>query len=158
MTSKITPFLWFDTQAEDAAKYYTSIFRNSKLGQVSRYPEGTPGKPGSVMTVEFQIEGQDFIALNGGPDFKFTEATSFVVHCDNQKELDHYWDRLTADGGKPVQCGWLKDKYGLSWQIVPAAMGRLASGDPAKVGRVMAAVMKMVKLDIAALERAAQGG
>ena len=156
--TKIMPFLWFDTQAEEAVKFYTSVFRNSKLGKVSRYPEGTPGPAGSVMTAEFQIEGQDFIALNGGPQFKFTEATSFVVNCETQQELDYYWDRLTADGGKPVQCGWLKDKYGLSWQIVPTSMGRLATGDPAKVGRVMAAVMKMVKLDIAAMEQAAQGG
>src|ERR1044071_7144397 len=115
---KITPFLWFDSQAEEAARFYTSIFKKSKIGKISRYPEGSPGPAGSVMTVDFQIEGQQFIALNGGPDFKFTEAVSFVVNCKTQKEVDYYWKKLSA-GGSEVQCGWLRDKYGLSWQITP---------------------------------------
>jgi len=154
--SKLTTFLWFDGQAEEAAKFYTSIFKNSKLGKIARYPEGAPGKPGSAMTVEFQIEGQDFVGLNGGPQFKFSEAVSIAITCETQKELDDYWDKLLAGGGKPSQCGWLKDKYGFSWQIVPSKMGTWAN-DPATVGPVMAAVMKMVKIDIAALERAAKG-
>jgi predicted 3-demethylubiquinone-9 3-methyltransferase (glyoxalase superfamily) len=153
--SKITPFLWFDSQAEDAAKFYCSIFKNARLGKVARYPEGSPGPAGSVMTVEFQIEGQDYIALNGGPHFKFTEAVSFVVNCQDQQEVDYYWDKLIADGGKPSQCGWLKDKYGLSWQIVPTAMNRLfASHDKAASQRAMQAMLGMVKLDVGKLEAA----
>ena len=151
---KITPFLWFDSQAEEAAKFYVSVFKKSKLGQVARYGDSGPGPKGSVMTAAFQIEGQKFIALNGGPLFKFTEAVSFVVNCKTQKEIDHYWDKLTSGGGKEVQCGWLKDKYGLSWQIVPEALPRLVGKNPS---RVMGALMKMVKLDIASLERAAAG-
>ena len=152
--SKIKPFLWFDNQAEEAAKLYTSIFKNSKMGAVARYPEGSPGPAGSVMTVAFQIEGQDFVALNGGPEFKFTEAVSFVIECETQKDIDYYWERL-LEGGKPVQCGWLKDRYGLSWQVVPANLDRIFSGkDKARAQRAMQALLKMVKLDIKALENA----
>jgi predicted 3-demethylubiquinone-9 3-methyltransferase (glyoxalase superfamily) len=158
---KITPFLWFNDQAEAAAKFYTSIFRKSKIMNVARYSDAgakVAGRPkGSAMTVEFEIEGQRFIALNGGPLFKFTDAVSFVVSCKTQAELDRYWKKLTA-GGKAVQCGWLKDKYGLSWQIVPSDLGELmASKDPAKSQRVMEAMLKMVKLDIRKLKAAAQG-
>jgi predicted 3-demethylubiquinone-9 3-methyltransferase (glyoxalase superfamily) len=153
---KITPFLWFNNNAEEAVKFYTSVFKNSKIGKISRYPEGTPGPAGTVMTAEFEIEGQKFIALNGGPIFKFTEAISFVVNCDTQKELDEYWQKLTADGGQEIECGWLKDKFGLSWQIVPSILGELMSGnDPKKSERVMAALLKMKKLDIEGLKRAA---
>jgi predicted 3-demethylubiquinone-9 3-methyltransferase (glyoxalase superfamily) len=148
---KITPFLWFDHQAEEAAKFYVSVFKDSKMGQVSRYGEGMPLPKGTVMTAAFEIEGQSFVALNGGPQFKFTEAVSFVVNCETQKEIDYYWDKLTGDGGSEVQCGWLKDKYGLSWQIVPTVLPQLVK----KSGRVMEALMHMKKLDIAALERAA---
>jgi len=151
---KITPFLWFDQQAEEAASFYTSIFPNSKINKVVRYPEGSPGPAGSVMTVEFQLEGQPFVALNGGPHFKFTEAISFVVNCQTQEEVDHYWEKLPADGGE-VQCGWLKDKFGLSWQIVPTMLIELLDGpDPEKSGRVMKAMLTMKKLDIAALRQA----
>jgi predicted 3-demethylubiquinone-9 3-methyltransferase (glyoxalase superfamily) len=148
---KITPFLWFDHQAEEAAKFYVSVFKDSKMGQVSRYGEGMPLPKGTVMTAAFEIEGQSFVALNGGPQFKFTEAVSFVVNCETQKEIDYYWDKLTGGGGSEVQCGWLKDKYGLSWQIVPTVLPQLVK----KSGRVMEALMHMKKLDIAALERAA---
>lgn len=156
---RISPFLWFDHQAEEAAKFYVDIFKKSKVGKVARYDEAgakASGRPaGSVMTVEFQLDGQDFIALNGGPEFKFTEAISFVVNCRTQAEVDHYWKRLTA-GGQEVQCGWLKDKYGVSWQVVPTILGELLSGpDPAKVHRVMQAMLKMVKLDIKKLKEAA---
>ena len=153
--SKITPFLWFDNNAEEAVQFYTSIFRNSKILQTSRYPEGAPGPKGSVMTMKFELNGQEFIALNGGPHFKFNEAISFVVDCETQKEIDEYWEKLTSGGGKEVQCGWLKDKYGLSWQIVPAALGQLmADKDPKKAKRVTQAMLKMVKLDIEALKKA----
>jgi predicted 3-demethylubiquinone-9 3-methyltransferase (glyoxalase superfamily) len=158
MSRKITPFLWFDTQAEEAAQFYCSIFKDSQLGKVARYPEGSPGPAGSVMTVEFRIEGQDYIALNGGPHFKFNESVSFVVNCDSQKEVDYYWDRLLEGGGKPSQCGWLKDKYGLSWQIVPVAMNRLFTDhDQARAQRAMKAMLGMVKLDLGKLEAAAKG-
>jgi predicted 3-demethylubiquinone-9 3-methyltransferase (glyoxalase superfamily) len=158
---KITPFLWFDDQAEEAVKFYTSIFKNSKVGKISRYDkagEKAAGRPaGSVMTVEFQLEGQKFIALNGGPIFKFNESISFVVNCKTQAEVDKYWRKFSA-GGKEVQCGWLKDKYGLSWQIVPTILGELLSGkDAAKSQRVMEAMLKMVKLDIKKLKQAAKG-
>jgi predicted 3-demethylubiquinone-9 3-methyltransferase (glyoxalase superfamily) len=153
MTNKITPFLWFDHQAEEAAKFYTSIFPNSGITVVTHYGEGGPGPKGSVMTIGFELDGQKFTALNGGPHFKFTEAISLVVNCDTQKELDAYWDKLCADGGKPVQCGWLKDKYGLSWQIVPAILPTLTQ-DPNKGARVMQALMQMVKLDIKTLQQA----
>ena len=152
--NKIKPFLWFEHQAEEAAKHYASIFKKSKLGKVARYPEGSPGPAGSVMTVEFRIEGQDFIALNGGPHFKFTEAISFVIECETQKEIDYYWDRL-LEGGKAQQCGWLKDRYGVSWQVVPANMDKIFFGkDKAKAQRAMQAMLKMIKLDIKALENA----
>ncbi len=158
---KITPFLWFDDNAEEAVKFYTSIFKNSKIGKIARYDEAgekAAGRPaGSVMTVEFQLEGQDFIALNGGPHFKFTEAISFVVSCKTQAEVDYYWNKLTADGGKEVQCGWLKDKYGLPWQVVPTILPELLSDkDAAKSQRVMEAMLQMVKLDIKKLKQAAE--
>jgi len=158
---KIAPCLWFDNQAEPAAKYYTGIFKNSKIVKISRYGEaghdihGRP--PGSVMTVMFELDGQPFTALNGGPLFKFNEAISFQIFCDDQKELDYYWSKLTADGGQESQCGWLKDKFKLSWQIVPSIVPQLMAGDPAKAARVMNAFMKMKKLDIATLQRAADG-
>jgi predicted 3-demethylubiquinone-9 3-methyltransferase (glyoxalase superfamily) len=154
---KITPFLWYDHQAEDAANFYVAIFPNSKIVKVSRYGEGGPGPAGTAMTVEFQLEGQTFIALNGGPHFKFTEAVSFVVNCQDQKEVDFYWDRLSAGGGE-VQCGWLKDKFGLSWQVVPAALGKLMSSpDPERSKRVVKAFMAMKKLDIQTLQQAYDG-
>jgi predicted 3-demethylubiquinone-9 3-methyltransferase (glyoxalase superfamily) len=156
MIQKIKPFLWFDTQAEEAAKFYCSVFANSKLLDVSRYPEGGPVPAGKVMTVSFELEGLPFVALNAGPHFKFTEAISFVVTTETQEETDHYWTKLTADGGKESDCGWLKDKFGLSWQITPRAlMDLLSSSDKKKSARVMAAMMTMKKIDIAALERAA---
>jgi predicted 3-demethylubiquinone-9 3-methyltransferase (glyoxalase superfamily) len=151
---KITPFLWFDNQAEEAVKFYTSIFKNSKICTVTHYGEGGPGPTGTVMTVVFQLDGQEFIALNGGPQFKFTEAISFVVNCETQKEIDEVWKKL-SDGGREIQCGWLKDKYGLSWQIVPTELGKMMQDkDPAKRDRVMNAVMQMIKLDIAGLRKA----
>ena len=155
---KITPFLWFNDDAEEAVKFYSSIFKNSKIRKIARYDkagEKAAGQPaGSVMTIEFEIEGQEFIALNGGPHFKFTEAVSFVVSCKMQSEVDYYWKKLSA-GGKEVQCGWLKDKFGLSWQIVPTILGELMSDkDPAKSERVMEAMLKMVKLDINKLKAA----
>ena len=154
---KITPFLWFDHEAEDAAKFYTSIFKNSKMGAVSRSGASGPGPAGSVLTVSFEIEGTDYIALNGGPDHKFTAAISFMVHCENQQDVDYYWEKLGA-GGKEVACGWLTDKYGLSWQITPTALMKLLSDpDKAKANRVMQAMLKMVKLDIPTLEAAARG-
>jgi predicted 3-demethylubiquinone-9 3-methyltransferase (glyoxalase superfamily) len=157
---KITPFLWFNDNAEEAVKFYTSIFKNSKIGKIARYDEAgekASGRPrGSVMTVEFQLEGQEFVALNGGPHFKFTEAISFVVNCETQEEVDYYWEKLSA-GGEEVQCGWLKDKYGLSWQIVPTVLGELLSDkDAATSQRVMQAMLKMVKLDVKKLKQAAQ--
>jgi predicted 3-demethylubiquinone-9 3-methyltransferase (glyoxalase superfamily) len=151
---RITPFLWFDNQAEEAAKFYTSIFKNSKLGSVARYGETGPGPKGTVMTAEFELDGQKFVALNGGPIFKFTEAISLVVNCETQEEVDYYWDKLSA-GGQEVQCGWVKDKYGLSWQIVPTILGKLVQDkDAKKVNRVMEAMMKMVRLDIQGLKQA----
>jgi predicted 3-demethylubiquinone-9 3-methyltransferase (glyoxalase superfamily) len=151
---RITPFLWFDGQAEEAANFYVSIFPNSKVGSTSRYGEAGPGPKGSVMTIAFDLDGLSFTALNGGPMFKFTEAISLVVHCETQAEVDHYWDNLSA-GGQQVQCGWLKDKYGLSWQIVPNALMELVQDkDPAKSQRVMAAMMQMKKIDIAGLKAA----
>ena len=156
-TQKITPFLWFDDQAEEAAQFYTSIFKNSKILNVSRYGEAGPGQKGSVMVVSFQLEGQQFTALNGGPRFKFSEAFSFVVNCENQQDIDHYWTKLTSNGGQESQCGWLKDKFGFSWQIVPTALGKLMSGDPQKANRVMQALLQMKKLDIATLEEASAG-
>jgi predicted 3-demethylubiquinone-9 3-methyltransferase (glyoxalase superfamily) len=151
---KITPFLWFDNNAEEAVPFYTAIFKDSKILATSRYGDAGPGPRGSVMTIRFQLQGQEFIALNGGPHFKFTEAISFVVDCETQREIDEYWEKLSA-GGHEVQCGWLKDKYGLSWQIVPTILGQLMNDkDPAKANRVTQVLMKMVKLDIEGLKRA----
>src|SRR5215472_4687782 len=158
---KITPFLWFDTQAEEAAKFYTSLFKDSRIVGTTYYVKEAAkasGRPeGSVMTVEFELSGQRFTALNGGPIFKFTEALSLVVHCDTQEEIDHFWHGLTA-GGEEVQCGWLKDKFGLSWQVVPCILLELIQDkNAAKANRVMAALMKMKKIDIEPLRRAAEG-
>jgi len=158
IAQKITPFLWFDNQAEEAVNFYTSIFENSKIGSAARYDEEgskAAGRPkGSVMTVAFQLAGQDFVALNGGPVFKFSEAVSFVVNCESQKEVDHFWEKLSA-GGEEVQCGWLKDKFGLSWQVVPTVLSEmLQDKDAQKAKRVMAAMLKMKKIDIAELRRA----
>jgi predicted 3-demethylubiquinone-9 3-methyltransferase (glyoxalase superfamily) len=158
---RITPFLWFEDQAEEAARFYTSIFKKSRIGRIARYDkagERASGRPaGTVMTVEFRLDGQDFVALNGGPHFKFTEAISMVVNCKTQAEVDYYWKKLSA-GGKEVQCGWLKDKFGLSWQIVPTILSDLmGSKDRAKSERVMAAMLKMVKIDIKKLKAAAKG-
>jgi predicted 3-demethylubiquinone-9 3-methyltransferase (glyoxalase superfamily) len=151
---KITPFLWFDGKAEEAAKFYTSIFRNSKITGIARYPEGTPGPAGTVMTVSFELDGQKFLALNGGPQFKFNESISFVVNCETQQEIDDLWEKLSAGGAK-VQCGWLKDKYGMSWQVVPTVLGKLFQDkDGEKTKRVGQAMMQMKKLDIATLQRA----
>lgn len=151
---KITPFLWFDGQAEQAAEYYTSIFPNSRVTAVARYSEGSPGQPGAVMTVNFELDGQEFTALNGGPEFQFNEAVSFYVHCKSQAEVDYFWERL-MQGGQAAQCGWLKDRFGVSWQIVPERLSELLSDpDPEKARRVTQAMLRMVKLDIAALERA----
>jgi len=154
--------LWYDDKAEEAANFYVSIFKNSKVESVTRYEgEGAKasGRPaGTVMTVAFELEGQKFVALNGGPHFKFTEAVSFVVNCASQEEVDYFWEKLLEGGGKESQCGWLKDKYGLSWQIVPTIMPELLQNkDPEKAKRVMQAMMKMVKIDIETLKRAAQG-
>ena len=155
---KITPFLWFDNQAEDAMNFYVSIFKNSKVGTISRYGDAGPGPKGSVMVASFELDGMQFTALNGGPHFKFTEAISLYVNCETQDEVDYFWNKLTAGGGQPSQCGWLKDKYGLSWQIVPSALPRLLSDpDGAKANRVMQAMMQMQKIDVAKLEQAAKG-
>jgi predicted 3-demethylubiquinone-9 3-methyltransferase (glyoxalase superfamily) len=153
---KITPFLWFDASAEEAARFYTSVFRNSRMGAITRYGDAGPAPKGTVMTVSFEIEGVQFTALNGGPEFKFNESISFVVACDTQAEIDEYWETLTAGGGQPIQCGWLKDRFGLAWQIVPANLFELLK-DPATSNRVMVEVMKMVKLDKAVMEAAAAG-
>ena len=154
---KIIPFLWFDNQAEEAMNFYVSIFKNSKVLSVTRYGDAGPGPKGTVMTAEFQLEGQEFVALNGGPMFKFTEAISFVVNCETQEEVDEYWEKLLAGGGEPQQCGWLKDKFGLSWQIVPTILVELVQDENSeKTQRVMKAMMEMVKLDIAGLKRAAE--
>jgi predicted 3-demethylubiquinone-9 3-methyltransferase (glyoxalase superfamily) len=160
---KITPFLWFDHQAEEAASFYTSIFMNSRITGVTRYDEAgakASGRPaGTVMTVAFQLEGQEFLALNGGPHFKFTEAISFVINCESQEEMDHYWEKLSAGGDeKAQQCGWLKDRYGLSWQVVPRMLGQLLNDpNPAKSRRIMEAVLQMKKIDIETLRRAYNG-
>ena len=152
---KITTFLWFDNNAEEAAKFYTSIFKNSKIVNVARYGDAGPGPKGSVMTVNFRLEGQEFIALNGGPQFKFTEAISLMVNCDSQKEVDELWSKLTAGGGEESMCGWLKDKFGLSWQIVPTRLFELLQDpDPKRAKRVMEAMLQMRKIDIARLEEA----
>ena|ERR1700730_360970 len=155
---KISPFLWFDNQAEEAARFYVSIFKNSKIGKITYYGEAGPGSKGAVMTVEFQLEGQDFAALNGGPQFKFTEAVSFTVNCSSQEEVDYFWGKLSADGGQTGPCGWLKDKFGLSWQVTPRVLVEmLQDQDPAKAQRVMSTMMEMEKIDIASLKRAYDG-
>ena len=158
---KINPFLWFDSEAEQAAKFYVAIFKNSKIGKIARYGEEAAqetGRPaGSVMTVEFTLDKVDFVALNGGPQFKFTEAISFSVNCETQDEIDYFWEKLSADGGSTGRCGWLKDKFGLSWQVNPVFLGdMLADRDVEKANRVMKAMMEMDKIDIAALEKAAR--
>jgi len=157
-TQKITTFLWFDDNAEEAAKYYTSIFKDSKILGTTRYGDAGPGPKGSVMTLTFQLEGREFTALNGGPQHTFNESISLVVNCETQKEVDELWTKLTAGGGEEDMCGWLKDKYGLSWQIVPTALFRfMEDKDPAKSNRVMEAMLKMRKLDLAKLEKAYRG-
>ena len=156
---RVTPFLWYDHQAEEAANFYASVFPNSRVDRVTRYPEGSPEgyAPGSVMTVEFELDGQPVIALNGGPHFRFNESFSFSVECASQEEVDYYWNALTA-GGEESQCGWLKDRFGLSWQINPRQLSELlADADPGTSQRVMEAMLQMKKIDIAALERAAAG-
>jgi predicted 3-demethylubiquinone-9 3-methyltransferase (glyoxalase superfamily) len=155
---QIYPSLWFDDQAEEAANYYVSIFKNSKILTIARYPAGAPGPEGSVMTVDFEVNGHRINAINGGPQFTFTEAVSLLVDCDSQEEVDEYWAKLTADGGQEVQCGWLKDKYGLSWQIVPPGFDEMmVTGDPEKSQRAMQAMMQMKKLDVNELRRAYDG-
>ena len=156
-TQKITPFLWFDANAEEAMNFYTSIFKNSELLSVSRYGEGSPGQAGTVMTATFTLNGQTFMALNGGPHFKFTEAISFFVNCETQEEVDELWENL-SEGGEQGQCGWLKDKFGVSWQIVPTALGELLGDkDPEKSKRVMEAMLQMHKIDIEKLMQAHEG-
>ena len=151
---KITPFLWFDNQAEEAMNFYISIFKNSKIVSVSRYGDAGPGLKGTVMTATFQLNGQEFMVLNGGPEFKFTEAISFFVNCETQQEVDELWEKL-SEGGEKGRCGWLKDKYGVSWQIVPSALGELMNDqDPEKSKRVMQAMLQMHKIDIKVLKQA----
>lgn len=154
-TQKITTFLWFDNNAEAAANFYVSIFKNSRILNAARYGEAGPGPKGTVMTISFELDGQEFAALNGGPQFKFSEAISLVVHCQTQEEVDYFWEKL-SEGGEKVQCGWLKDKFGLSWQVVPDILLELIQdSDTAKSQRVMQAMMKMKKIDIAELKKAA---
>lgn len=155
---KITTFLWFDDNAQEAANFYVSVFKNSRILETTHYGEAGPGPKGTVMTVSFELDGQQFTALNGGPHFKFTEAISLVVHCQSQEEVDYYWNRLTADGGQESQCGWLKDKYGLSWQITPDVLLKyLTDSDVAKSQRVFQAMLQMKKINIDDLEQAAKG-
>jgi predicted 3-demethylubiquinone-9 3-methyltransferase (glyoxalase superfamily) len=152
---KITPFLWFDNNAEEAANFYVSVFKDSKMLNVSRYGDAGPGPKGTVMVAEFQIEGQEFVALNGGPRFKFTEAVSFVVNCETQEEVNYFWEKL-SDGGEKSRCGWLKDKFGLGWQVVPTVLNELlADKDQQKADRVMKAMLQMDRIDIEPLQRAA---
>ena len=154
---QITPFLWFDKEAEEAANFYVSVFPNSKLGSIARYGEAGPGEAGTVMTVDFELNGQRFVALNGGPEFKFTEAVSFVISCESQEEVDNYWERLSA-GGEEGPCGWLRDSYGLSWQVVPTVLIELLNdSDRAKAQRVMSAMLQMRKIEIEPLRRAYEG-
>lgn len=153
---KITPFLWFDGRAEEAASFYTSVFKNSKLGRIARYGDAGPGAKGTVMSASFEIDGQEFVALNGGPQFEFTPAISFLVHCETQDEVDYLWEKL-SDGGQEIQCGWVTDRFGVTWQIVPTILGQLlADKDSAKVSRVMKAMLQMKKLDIDRLKQAAE--
>lgn len=157
MQQRITPNLWFDTEAEEAAAFYTSVFKDSRIVNVARYTEAGPRPAGTVMIVEFELDGRRFIAINGGPQFKFDEAVSFQINCESQDEVDYYWQRL-SEGGKEGQCGWLKDRYGLSWQVTPAGMEELFAGpDPERARRAMQAMLGMGKLDIAALRSAAEG-
>src|SRR5688500_8141902 len=157
MKQKITPFLWFDGNAEEAARFYVSVFKNSKIVTTARYGDAGPGPNGTVMTVTFELDGQEFIGLNGGPHFKFTEAVSFSIDCKTQQEVDEYWEKLSA-GGEQGHCGWLKDRFGLSWQVNPTILGELLKDpDPAKAKRVMEAMLDMKKIDIAALKRAHAG-
>lgn len=153
---KLTPFLWFDTQAEEAMNFYLSVFKNSKVHSVTRYPEGSPAPAGSVMTAHFQLEGLDFTALNAGPQFKFTEAISFVIDCKSQEEVDYYWEKLTADGGEESMCGWLKDKFGLSWQVVPEKLLQMVADKdhPEKAQAAMQAMMQMRKIHLPTIEKA----
>jgi predicted 3-demethylubiquinone-9 3-methyltransferase (glyoxalase superfamily) len=151
---RITPCLWFDGRAQEAAEFYTSIFKDSKVGKIARYGDAGPGAPGTVMTVTFEIAGQEFMGLNGGPQFQFSPAVSFVVYCKNQRQVDYYWDRL-IEGGAPSQCGWLTDKFGVSWQVTPTVLPKmLKDKDPDRSRAVMAAMLKMVKLDVRALKDA----
>lgn len=155
---KIVPNLWFDTEAEEAAEYYTSIFKDSRVGSIVRYGESGPREAGMVMLVNFQLEGQDFTAINGGPQFKFNEAISLLVNCESQDEIDELWDKLSSDGGEPGVCGWLKDKFGVSWQIFTSVLDDFVDEDnPEQADRVMAAILGMTKIDIAELEKAAAG-
>ena len=155
---KITPFLWYDNDAEEALNFYTSIFKNAKIGNIQRYGKGSPMPEGLLFTATFQLEGEEFMAMNAGPHFKFTEAVSLFVKCKDQAEVDFFWDKFISHGGQESMCGWLKDKYGLSWQIVPDRLGELLwSKDPAKSGRAMQAMFKMKKIDVAALEKAYNG-
>jgi predicted 3-demethylubiquinone-9 3-methyltransferase (glyoxalase superfamily) len=157
-TDGFTTCLWFDNEAEEAAHYYVSIFKNSSVGKVSRYTEGSPRPAGSVLTVDFTANGHKFVALNGGPEFKFNEAISFQIFCENQEEIDYYWTKLTENGGEPGPCGWLKDKYGVSWQVIPDRLDdMITDADPAKAERAMKAMLSMHKLDIAGLEKAYAG-
>jgi predicted 3-demethylubiquinone-9 3-methyltransferase (glyoxalase superfamily) len=158
MSQKIVPNLWFDSQAEEAAHYYVDVFGSGRVISISRYPEGSPGPTGSVMAVEFEAGGMRFVGINGGPQFPFTEAVSFQIDCADQAEVDRFWDRFISDGGQEDQCGWLKDRYGLSWQVVPSGMDQvLADPDPARAQRAVQAMLQMKKLDIAALRAAADG-
>ena len=157
MPQKITPNLWFDTQAEDAAAFYVSVFKNARIVSKTHYTEVGPGEPGTVMTVEWELDGQRFVGINGGPQFTFDEAVSFQINCEDQDEVDFYWEKL-SEGGEEGPCGWLKDKFGLSWQVVPKGMDELfADPDPQRAKRAMEAMLKMRKLDVEALHRAADG-
>ena len=158
MQQKITPNLWFDTEAEEAAQFYTSVFANSRIVSVARYPEAGPREPGMVMVVEFELDGQRFVAINGGPEFTFDEAVSFQINCETQEEVDYYWERLLSGGGEEGPCGWLKDRYGLSWQVTPTGMEEMLNDpDPERANRAMQAMLGMRKIDIGALRAAADG-
>jgi predicted 3-demethylubiquinone-9 3-methyltransferase (glyoxalase superfamily) len=158
MLQKITPNLWFDTQAEQAAEFYVSLFENSRIVSVARYTEAGPREAGMVMTVEFELEGQRFIGINGGPEFTFDEAVSFLINCEDQEEIDYFWERLSSDGGQEGPCGWVKDRFGLSWQVAPGGMDEMLNDpDAERANRAMAAMLKMGKIDIAALRNAADG-
>ena len=158
MTQKIVPNLWFDTEAEEAAEFYCSVFPDSRIVSVARYTDAGPREAGMVMVVEFELNGHRFVGINGGPEFKFDEAVSFQINCEDQAEVDYYWDKLLEGGGQPVQCGWLTDRFGVSWQVVPMPVIRMFQDkDPAKAARAMQAMMKMIKLDIAEVKKAFDG-